>query len=172
MEWEDDSGATCQGVFIPRRDTDSKLNAFAGGRLFPGVHHLSSFTVIDDAGVVSVRVVVKGCDEPLVDFEGCETDVFPEGSAFGSLQAASEFFKAGSLGYSSRPCSCTLDGLLLKVPEWNVRPLAVHRVKSSFLDDRSVFPRESIQFDHALVMRDCLHEWHSKSTMSAEGSES
>ena len=36
-----------EGVFIPRRDTSSRLNSLAGGRLFPGVHHRSTFAVVE-----------------------------------------------------------------------------------------------------------------------------
>src|SRR5687767_7260771 len=32
-----------EGVYVPRRDTSSRLNSLAGGRLFPGVHHLANF---------------------------------------------------------------------------------------------------------------------------------
>jgi len=35
VTWEDDGGAH-EGVYIPRRDTGSLDNHFAGGRLFPG----------------------------------------------------------------------------------------------------------------------------------------
>src|ERR1700722_6916723 len=36
--WEEEQGATKEGVFLPRRDTDSALNQMAGGRIFPGEH--------------------------------------------------------------------------------------------------------------------------------------
>ncbi|MDF1789732.1 MAG: DUF2071 domain-containing protein, partial [Verrucomicrobiales bacterium] len=26
VEWEDDDGKACEGVFVPRRDTDSRMN--------------------------------------------------------------------------------------------------------------------------------------------------
>ena len=42
VEWEE-NGRTREGVFIPRRDTNSLLNRVAGGRLFPGVHHPAAF---------------------------------------------------------------------------------------------------------------------------------
>jgi hypothetical protein len=31
---------------------------------------------------------------------------------------------------------------------------------SSFFEDEKRFPRGSVQFDHALIMRDIPHEWH------------
>jgi hypothetical protein len=37
-EWEDASGETVVGVFVPVRHTDSRLAVAAGGRWFPGVH--------------------------------------------------------------------------------------------------------------------------------------
>ena len=38
VEWDSATG-TQSGVYVARRDTSSLLNAFAGGRLFPGVHN-------------------------------------------------------------------------------------------------------------------------------------
>ncbi len=35
VEWTAAAGETREGVFIPRRDTDSRLNSWAGGRIFP-----------------------------------------------------------------------------------------------------------------------------------------
>ena len=47
VEW-DENGRCCEGVFIPRRDTDLWLNHVAGGRMFPGEHHLADFAVMED----------------------------------------------------------------------------------------------------------------------------
>ena len=44
VEWDQD-GSRHEGVFIPRRDTSSRLNTLAGGRLFPGEHHHARFQV-------------------------------------------------------------------------------------------------------------------------------
>src|SRR5262249_30651973 len=49
VEW-DQGGEVREGVFIPRRDTSSWLNALAGGRLFPGVHHHATFRVQEQGG--------------------------------------------------------------------------------------------------------------------------
>ena len=50
--------------------------------------------------------------------------------------------------------------LLLRTVDWRIRALAVSQVHSSFFADRERFPDGSVQFDHALIMRDVLHEWH------------
>jgi hypothetical protein len=67
VQWEDEAGTTREGVYIPRRDTDSTLNHLAGGRIFPGEHNKAEFRVeeieneIDfamksDDGKVSVKL--------------------------------------------------------------------------------------------------------------------
>lgn len=165
VEWENDQGKTCEGVFVPRRDTSSTLNALAGGRIFPGVHHRSDFEVEDQAGEISMQVTNRNSREPLVDFKAEETEDFPQESVFASLQESSDFFEAGCIGYSSRPNSCKLDGLLLRVTDWRVSPLAVKQVSSSYFDDEKIFPKGSIHFDHALLMRNISHQWHSEPMM-------
>jgi hypothetical protein len=42
-----------EGVYIPRRDTSSWSNVFAGGTVFPGVHHHATFTVAESQNHVS-----------------------------------------------------------------------------------------------------------------------
>ncbi len=165
VEWKGDDGVAREGVFIPRRDTDSRISALAGGRIFPGVHHLSQFTVSDHDGRIALRVDADDFEEPLVDLELSETDEFPTSSVFESIQAASGFFEAGCIGYSSRPDSCRLDGLLLKVADWQVTPLHVHRAGSAYFDDPTVFSTEGIELDHALLMRNIAHEWHSEPSL-------
>lgn len=168
VEWEDAEGGMQEGVFVPRRDTDSRLNAFAGGRVFPGVHHRSRFSVRDRKGKISMTIETEGIELPLVEIEAEESEGFPETSLFSSLEESSRFFEAGCIGYSPRPDSCALDGLLLKVPEWRVSPLAVKRVRSAYYDDSALFPEDTIAFDHALLMRDIVHEWRSEPGMLAD----
>ena len=168
VEWADADGEMREGVFVSRRDTDSRLNALAGGRLFPGVHHFSRFTVKDEKGRISIRVESDDMELPLADLEVREADAFPDNSLFGSLDESSRFFQAGCIGYSTRPEGCTLDGLLLEVADWRVSPLEVHSVQSAYYDDESIFPKNCIEFDHALLMRDIPHEWRSEPSMTAD----
>ena len=81
-------------------------------------------------------------------------------SCFDSLVEASAFFESGSLGYSVTRDGDRLDGLLLRTVDWRIRALSISEVHSSYFADRQRFPEGSIEFDHALVMRDILHEWH------------
>ena len=77
------------------------------------------------------------------------------------LSEASAFFEAGSLGYSVTHDPNRLDGLNLKTKQWQVAPLEIRAVHSSYFSDESVFPAGSIEFDHALIMKNVAHEWHS-----------
>lgn len=166
VEWKDQSGKVKEGVFVPRRDTDSRLNAIAGGKCFGGVQHYSTFQVSDQNGEISMRIIAKDHETPLIELQVKEADSLPNSSVFKSLDESSQFFEAGCVGYSSRPGSCELDGISLVMPKWEVTPLDVQRVTSAFFDDRSVFPENSLEFDHALLMRNLVHEWHTEPALA------
>lgn len=165
--WDDPSGEPREGVFIPRRDTGSWLNHFAGGRIFPGEHHLADFDVTDDGSRISMSVRSRD-GRMAVQLRGHESDAFPESSCFESLAESSAFFESGSVGYSVTRDCCRLDGIRLETDSWQVRPLAVEHVESSFFADEKAFPAGSVTFDHALVMRDLSHQWHGEPDMLAE----
>ena len=155
--WDED-GKTNEGVFISRRDTNSKFNAIMGGRVFPGEHHESVFEVHeqDDA----INIAMQSLDNAVtVAIEGKLSHQLPSTSIFSSLAEASSFFEGGAVGYSVTSDLDRLDGLRLKTHEWRVEPLAVERVYSSYFSDETKFPRRSVEFDHALIMRNVAHEW-------------
>ena len=104
---------------------------------------------------------------PLLEFSAVQTDAFPSSSVFSSIDQSSDFFKAGSIGYSSRQDSCKLDGLLLKTCRWDALPLSVQTLASAYFDDQTLFPAGTIESDHGLLMRDVPHEWHSQPEMIA-----
>lgn len=63
------------------------------------------------------------------------------------------------MGYSVTSDCCRLDGIRLVTEKWSVQLLAVEEIESSFFDDAGKFPKGSIAFDHALIMRDIGHSW-------------
>jgi Uncharacterized conserved protein (COG2071) len=160
VEW-DDQGVVREGVYVRRRDTDSWLNSVAGGRIFPGIHHHAGFTVKETADRYEVAV----CSDDGVTamaVRGRRTDELPASSVMRSLEEASAFFRAGSLGYSSTSDPTRHQGLELRCFNWRAEPLEVEEVRSSFFEDESLFPRGSIAFDCALLMRGIEHEWHGR----------
>ena len=149
VEW-DEEGITKEGVYVPRRDTSSWFNAFAGGRIFPGKHYRAKFNVKEANG--DYHVDFTSSDDTSISIDAKTTDRFPSGSIFRTLENASDFFKNGSLGYSPNGNS-KFEGLRLQIREWKVQPLEVLQVHSSF------FENETIQFDNALTLTRIEHEW-------------
>jgi hypothetical protein len=164
VEWEEE-GRLQEGVYIPRRDTGSRLNHLAGGRIFPGEHHLATFDVSDDG--MRVDFAMQAVDRSVaVRLRGRMSDRLPPASVFASLAESSAFFEGGSLGFSVTDDADRLDGLDLKTLSWQVSAFEVEQVQSSFFSDRSKFPESTIHFDHALIMRDISHEWRAAEDMS------
>ena len=165
--WENSSGETREGVFIPRRDTSSRLNHFAGGRVFPGEHHLADFDVTDDKANLSMVIRARDGDMS-VQLRGRECELLPESSCFKSLAESSAFFESGNVGYSVTSDCHRLDGMKLKTEGWQVRPFEVEQVESTFFANESVFPNGSVTFDHALIMRDLEHQWNEEKEIRVE----
>jgi hypothetical protein len=158
VEWEDADGRTREGVFIPRRDSSSPLTRLLGGRIFPGEHQAARFSVSDTAA--AIEVVVRSADGRVaVELRARPAVALPPTSRFPSLAAASAFFAAGAVGYSTHRRG-GLEGLRLVTRAWAVEPLAVEQVRSSYFADARLFPPGAVAFDCALLMRDVPHEWH------------
>jgi len=165
VHWTDADGSEKEGVFIPRRDTGSLPNHLAGGRIFPGEHHLADFDISDQDGRIDLSIQSR--DRSMrIRLAARETADFPDNSCFGSLEESSAFFEPGSVGFSVTRDCCRLDGIRLDTHHWKVQSLAVERVESSFFDDPAAFPPGSAVFDHALIMRDIPHDWHEVGAMT------
>lgn len=160
VEWEQD-GETHEGVFIPRRDTNSWFNKALGGIVFPGIFQSSRFEARENNSSVAVRIVrADGGTE--ISFAGHVTDRLPSTSIFPSLEAAAGFFSLGATGYSATHSDGHYHGMELYSLNWAVSPLAIDEASSCFFDDRERFPQGSVQLDCALLMRDIEHEWRSR----------
>jgi len=156
VEWEE-NGETKEGVYIPRRDTSLKFNVLAGGRVFPGRHYLAKFNVQEGNG--NYHIDFTSSDNTRISIDAKLSRAFDANSVFGSLQTASDFFQKGDVGYS--PNGDKYEGLKLQAYTWDVKPLEVSNVQSSFFEDESIFPKGAVQFDNALLMTNIEHEWHS-----------
>lgn len=163
VEWND-NGVVREGVYVRRRDTNSWLNSLAGGRLFPGIHHHATFTTEESGDHYSVAL---RSDDGVTSMSvhGRRSQNLPTSSVFRSLDEASAFFQAGSLGYSATPDPKRFHGLELACKQWQVEPLEVEEVRSSYFEDESLFPKGSIQFDCALLMRNIRHQWHGRADL-------
>jgi len=162
VEW-DENGETKTGVYIPRRDTSLKFNTLIGGRLFPGRHYHAKFNVKEGSGNYHIDFISSDGTETLID--AIETTTFSNQSIFENLDNASAFFRSGSLGYS--PNKAKFEGLRLNTFKWEVRPLKVLNVKSSFFENETIFPKGSVAFDNALLMTNIEHEWNAETQLSS-----
>lgn len=165
VEWDEPNGTLREGVFIPRRDTGSRLNSLTGGRLFPGQHHFASFQVREEGDEIGFAMrSEKG--EVEVRLKGKVAAQLPGTSCFASLDEASKFFQNGSLGYSVRRDSQMLDGLTLETFDWRVEALDATEVYSSFYERQ--FSSGGIEYDHTLLMRGIQHRWHAAKPMRGD----
>ena len=160
VEWEQD-GEYKEGVFIPRRDTNSWFNKQLGGRVFPGIFQRSRFEARETDTSVSLQVVrADGGTE--ISFAGHVTDALPSTSLFPSLEEAAGFFSLGATGYSATHVEGHYHGMDLKSKSWSIASLEIDEARSCFFDDTNRFPLGTAEIDCALLMRDIEHEWHSQ----------
>lgn len=157
VEW-DEGNVSKSGVYIPRRDTSLLLNSFVGGRIFPGKHYLAKFNVEEQKE--NYHINFKSSDDTEISIDAIEAKNFNKNSIFENLENASDFFKKGDLGFS--PNKNKFEGLRLNAYKWEVQPLDVSNVKSSFFEDENIFPKGSVKFDNALLMKNIEHEWISE----------
>lgn len=156
VEWDDERG-TQAGVFIPRRDTNSRMTALAGDRLFPGLHHLAEFQVRDDGP--EIHIAVSSHDGTLdLSTTAYESEALG-GELFSCLDDAIGFFRRGARGYSSHGALDELAGVRLECPRWDARPVHIDSLRSSMFDDHDAFPKGSCTVDFGLVMRDLPARW-------------
>jgi len=162
----DGPDGTRRGVYIPRRDTSSRLTAIAGGRLFPGEHHRARFVVHEDGG--RYEVAFTSIDETVhVDVVATAGSELPTNSIFGSMATASAFFHDGSLGYSATGAAGRQDGIELSCGQWRMEPVVADHVVSSFFEDRALFPAGTAELDSALLMRDIPATWKARSQLTS-----
>ncbi len=83
----------------------------------------------------------------------------PAGSVFSDAAAASRFFGCAPAGYSPRPGTRALDGVKLECDGWNLEPLTVEQVRSSYLERSVHVPPGRAAFDSAFLMRGIDTTW-------------
>jgi uncharacterized protein DUF2071 len=156
--WTDACGEVQEGVYIPRRDTNSRLNKLATRCLSLGHHHLARFDVRDEAGRIDISL--QSADgEIVVHLRASVGEALPACSRFASLEAAAAFYQAGVVGFSPGRAGA-VEGVSLSIRTWQVEPLVVETIDSTYFADERRFPPGSVVFDSALLMRDIPHAWH------------
>ncbi|MEL6804514.1 MAG: DUF2071 domain-containing protein [Bacteroidota bacterium] len=164
VEWEE-LGHTRRGLYTPRLDTDSFTTSMIGGRVFPGLHHRSRFKADESDSHFNIKM--KCGSERMIELEASLRDRFPMESVFRTLGRASRFFAGDQIAYSPRFQKSIFDGVELRCRRWKLEPLQVDFLDSHYFAQRHLFPKGSIYFDHACIMRDIEHEWHARGELIA-----
>lgn len=158
VEWEE-GGVTREGVFVARRETNTPAIALTGGRIFPGEHHLAQFAITDTGAKVELKITTE---DRLADVHvvAQAADTVMPGSIFKTLAEASQFFCAGSLGYSPNHRTGEIEVMELRTLKWEMQPLQVEQAYSAWFADKARFPEGAPELDSAFIMRGIEHEWH------------
>lgn len=149
-----------KGVYIPRRDTDSTLNVVLAGKMFSWPHYPAEFLVKETNDTYSVKMRSND-NHSTLQVDAQLADSFPSDSMFDSIDHASDCFHGCAVGISPSTQPKQFKMIELKTKSWAVKPLRIRSSKSSYFEDRSLFPDGSIHFDNALLMEGIEHEWSS-----------
>ncbi|HET9060223.1 MAG TPA: DUF2071 domain-containing protein [Acidimicrobiales bacterium] len=156
VEWDDDDGHHL-GVYVPRRDTGSRMISLSGGRVFPGRHGLAHFYVNDSGKDLHIEVVSRDHSVRLVVTANQAKAM--TGELFRSIDDATSFFKMAPVGYSPAQGQQSFDGVRLLSECWDAEPASLSEMKSSVFDDETLFPRGTCSLDSALIMRNLSVRW-------------
>lgn len=165
VEWDTPDGPAT-GVYIPRRDTSSRLGALLGGRFYPGRQHRADFRV--DEGGGAYRIEVSSHDgEVEIKVAARRSAVVMQDSVFASLDEASAFFRCAPLGYAATPQDGVFDGVALAAEGWGIEPLRLDEVRSSFFDDPDRFAAGTAVPDSAFLMAGVDTIWSAQPALVA-----
>jgi hypothetical protein len=90
---------------------------------------LAKFNVIESGE--NYHIDFTSSDDTQISIDANEVKTFDTNSIFETLENVSDFFEKGAVGYS--PNGKKFDGLKLETYRWEVKPLHVSKVKSTFL---------------------------------------
>ncbi|MER8041446.1 DUF2071 domain-containing protein [Streptomyces sp. NPDC094032] len=164
VEWDGPDGVET-GVYIPRRDTASLVNRWAGGRVFPGEHGHADFEVRETPDTLRVAYATRD-GLTAVDVTARVTDRLEGSELFADLAEASAFFRAGSKGWSATRSGRSLDGMRLHTDAWHIEAGHVTSARSTYFDDPGRFPAGTATLDSVLVMRDVPVHWRALPDMA------
>jgi len=153
----DEGGEKKNCVYVPRRDTSSRVGTLAVKRLMPGDCEDAEFETDEKQDRHHVRI---NCDTEVIRASVEEAEKLPEDSVFGSIEDASQFFLDACIRYSR---SGSQHGAVeFRAYDWNMSSLRPLKVRSSYFERL-----EGSEYDSSLLMNDIKHEWHRRKPIAA-----
>jgi hypothetical protein len=151
-------GAMKDGVYILRRDTDSLFASRLGGVLFPGTFRDAEFRVEEAGDALGLEVLTEdGAAD--VRFRAALGAPWKWTLLFARLADVCRFFQRADCGFESTRNGEALEGMRLCQQRWEMTPVALDGLHSAFYADERRFPRGSVGFDSAVLMRGIPHYW-------------
>lgn len=151
IEW-DENGQTRTGVYIFERHSSSLLPILAGGRFFPGVQKHARFELRE----TETRFHVEMRAPDAYALADVELSNAWSSSLFGTVDAVSDFYRQGAIGWSPRRNGEGAEPLRLTSQTWSIEPARIREIRSSFFDS---FPGGSAELDNAVIMRNQPLVW-------------
>jgi hypothetical protein len=152
----DDAEGAESGVYVPRRDTSSRIAALLGGRLIEGELSRAKFEVHDTGSRVCINVVGRGGLEIQVT---AHATVASTSSLFGTVEEESHFYQDACIAYSPNRRRGVIEAVELESERWTGTPMRVEHFCSSVFEDEETFPRGSWSLDSAMLVRNVRAEW-------------
>lgn len=151
VEWDDETG-THAGVYIFQRHTPSRFANLFGGFFAPGVHEHARITSSVGGDLMTLEL---GAERFSASAQIAIADEFRSELFGDDLRAASDFFRAGSIGWSPDRAG-NLEAIQIETDAWTVAPTTPLHVASAFYD---ALPPGSATLDCVLVLRDVPFDW-------------
>jgi hypothetical protein len=156
VEWDDERGGHT-GVYVPRRETNSRITAVLGARIFPGAYHLARFEVSESPDMI--RIGVRSRDHAVSLAVTAKPATALDSSIFACVDDATDFFRHGAVGFSPSGVDGCLDGVELHSTNWAARPMTISAMDSSVFDNAAIFPGGTCVLDSAMLMTNISARW-------------
>jgi Uncharacterized conserved protein (COG2071) len=167
VEWDDAQGSHA-GVYVPRRETSSRITATAGRHLFPGAYHHARFRVAEQKD--RIRIDVRSEDGQVALSAEATPALTLTSELFPAIADAIDFFRQGTCGFSPATAAHRrMDSVRLHAASWAAKPMTMSRMQSSLFDDATLFPDGACTLDSALLMTNITARW---TALSRRGKES
>jgi len=155
---ENGAPALRDGTYILRRDTDSALAGRLGELLLPGTVRDAEFRVAETAHSLRMAVLTADGGGDLA-FRCRWNEEWKWTLLFSRLNDVRSFCARTQCGCNSALRADALEAPHVLPQEWEVAPATITDLHASYFADEKLFPRGSVGFDSAIMLRGVPQAW-------------